>query len=339
MVFLRAPKLFKVTLGVLTILIFFQIFTTKSSQKSDYYLIYECTDDGSCGSLLSRIKVTLSSYTLSLLSNRNLQILDTSSCSIDNYLNSNKISWTYNPELLKNKDEKVLDELDFNQVVVGNADKKVIHIKNSQDWSLVKTSNEDKLVQSFEMFQRYFKKLFKISPNFMTKYKNAFSKVKTKNLVCVQAENEPEPPEEVKKFRIAPTNSKQYWKYLENNYPKEKYSKLLLFTENQEIIEEAKSIYQDSLINFKDLIQDVNQCQQNEDIMLKLALFESCEVVIIKDVELLKYAALTRQQPLNNLIVFRTILDNFRNGKYEFIKIRNIEHLALNEEIHSDHHH
>lgn len=210
-------KIFSQAIILLTFLsiIFFNFFFIKSNRKilkflnyKQKYILYNCKDF-LCAGFADQLKGLMSTYALSLLTDRNLLIKMTKKCDIKTIFEPNKINW--DPNQLNNRSFKNIT-FHYNSRTAILFSKETEILKKYSDYDLwIITSNAEymkgfsknphlrKKIESlgydqpkFKMafqFKNWFDSLFKLKIEFLKQYnfnKNLMKPDESVKLICIQ---------------------------------------------------------------------------------------------------------------------------------------------------------
>ena len=288
--------------------------------QSRKYIVFLCTSENNvnaCGGLADRFKGLMSAYALSLLTDREFLIKITYPCAIENYLIPNEINW--NADLLASKSSYLnmfigwdIDKLihfgqinDFNRVW-GNVD--VVFIKNQLDFIRLLSTNTNyhskinKLgyeIAEFNIesvFQKWYNKLFKLSPNLESKYQQFLNEAKptaASKLICAQIRvgGSNKLNHATDAFFMKRNDTSLYWQFMRQNFlskSNEKLYKIFITSDSQDVIMEARQEFglENIISNMESSFHLDKQiantkCQSSDGIYLDFVYLSHCDMGVL----------------------------------------------------------
>ncbi len=263
----------------------------ENSLHQNKYIVYECSQYVSCGGWADRLKGIMSTYAISLLTDRKLIIRIKKTCDISKYLLPNEIDWNINLHQLENyhqltthnlfiyyNEDFIKNELKYINFVNYETNKDVIVIRTGFNLLPYLAANPEhrlKLsqlgfnnVKAFtieKLFYKWYKKLFKFNRNLQTKYDKLLNNnLKINNnskLICAQVRLGGGGGVSIDLKFTSRQNTALYWSHIKNMFLKNNennYSllfdyKLFITTDTPDVIDEARQVFgKDKVFGFKE---------------------------------------------------------------------------------------
>ncbi|XP_050394316.1 uncharacterized protein LOC126812111 isoform X2 [Patella vulgata] len=264
-----------------------------SNQK---YLVYLCDDTAWCGGWGDRQRGVVSLYLLSLAYNRTYGILMTSPCDLAQFYQPNKIFWSFDPHLLKNKTSKVVYAVDSGSLKLDSKSKQledILYIQTNMDnvpairkhfrskmpkWILQKSRPA--------IFREVWQRLMKPTPRLQKRLDNLLLSGKdTGKLVCAHvrigySKNLPNDPP-----RMAIASIDILWNFMENIQNVRKY---FVATDNDDVRISARRRFGDLFVDTGGTILHIDRqrnrnesCVGFETAILDQLALTKCDILII----------------------------------------------------------
>lgn len=249
----------------------------------------------------------ITTYAISLLTDRQLLIKIDKPCKIENYLYPNEINWVYNSTAIKHLTKYELN-IDYNKNILLNIN--VLDFKKDFDLIIVRTganfvrylalnSKYHQKIQQLgytidnfnleTQFYNWYKKLFKFNNNLEIKYRNLLNITSNKKLICAQVRLGGG-----RDRTFVPKNSPRlYWDLIKNKFLFNLTDyKLFITTDSKEVIDEAnKEFDSNKVIAFKQSSYHIDfvlfpfktarQCNQMSDLFLDFYFLGQCHMGVV----------------------------------------------------------
>jgi hypothetical protein len=261
-----------------------------SDNHQNKYIVYECSQYVSCGGWADRLKGIMSTYAISLLTDRKLVIRIKKTCDISKYLLPNEIDWNINLNQLENyhhltvhnlfiyyNEEFIKNELKYINFLNYETNKDVIVIRTGFNLLPYLAANPEhrlklsklgfKNVKEFtieKLFYKWYKKLFKFNRYLQTKYdkllNNNLKMNKNSKLICGQIRLGGGGGVSIDLKFTSRQNTALYWSHIKNMFLKNNENssslfdyKLFITTDTPDVIDEATQVFgKDKVFGFKD---------------------------------------------------------------------------------------
>jgi hypothetical protein len=323
------------------------------------YLVFECKKP-ICGGWADRLKGIMSSFVWSLITNRTFLIVMSHPCDLKNMLEINEIHWNNTVECLDELEIEYLNKvsnsefhklLRYQDIKEYKSSADVIIIHNNLDWIQSFSFNinlyQDIIrlgytIDKFKLpylFRDFYKKLFKLTPKLMNKYREFEKRAKPNNktkLYCAQIRiGGKRPYVEFDKMFTERNNSRLYWQFMKNNFltnQSTKDYKIFITTDTQSVEEEAivefgadYVVHNSGLITHfdREKIISKNNCERVERAILDFHSLQLCDEVVISKSGFGILGILNRQDPIKNLYRFEKINNNYVFRKIDDYNILN----------------
>ena len=233
------------------------------------YLIYECTRNGLCGGWADRLSGIVSTYLLSLTTNRTFGIRITApACNLTDYLEPNLVDWNIDTRTLKNLPTKRInlvdhrlffssaDKVNFSELMnetvvyyrenyefITRLQKSVFH---ASDFLWMKKWTRDRV------FAHVMNILFKLSKRLDTALVDFINKAKPNEkwkLMCahIRMGRNPSIPRDSEK-RNTPDTIRVIWDFMAKHYTCDR-CKIFVATDSEDVRQEARRLFPDRIVD------------------------------------------------------------------------------------------
>ncbi|XP_041369818.1 uncharacterized protein LOC121383787 [Gigantopelta aegis] len=284
------------------------------------YIIYECNKNGLCGGWGDRLKGIVSSYLISLITNRTFGISITApACNLTDYFEPHLIDWNIDLDRLKNLPSKRISHMD-NGLFFRTADTKnfsalmketVIYYRQNYEF-IPRLQESDFHASDFlwmkkwtrdRVFAHVMRILFKLKKRLKTVLIDFINKAKPNKkwkLMCahIRLGRNPTIPNDSEQRNNNET-IKVIWDFITKNFTCD-LCKIFLATDSEVVRQKAKSLFPDKIVDIPgDIVhiergQMKNKCDAFSKVILDQQVLSKCDSLLITKSNFGKIAAYLR---------------------------------------------
>ncbi|CAF0752750.1 unnamed protein product [Brachionus calyciflorus] len=329
----------------------YDYFFPKKADPNFIYIQYECSTDDLCGGWADRIKGVMSSYAISLLTDRRFLIKMTKNCDLKNILEPNEINWDYE-QVPKNitlkskeieigwdfdyydifkKDISLFTKLDYINIIktkagimFANSFNQNVNLKNKTEQLGYKQSEFHIAYQ----FHKWYKKMFKLNSKIQMRYDNFLKRLKPNRdskLICCQIrKGDPNQREQRDEFV-----EQNFWNFINqtflisNNYSSN--FKIFVTSDLEYVKLDAKDYFKNNEVIFNEnsslhidqVLMSDNECEKMENVLLDFHLMQNCDIGVVSHSGYGILSLWNRPDPFKDLYVY--------SKEFDYLDLKNAE--------------
>ncbi|CAF0906299.1 unnamed protein product [Brachionus calyciflorus] len=335
---------------VLTVLFFFFAFNIKYNyilnQTIDYlvpeknlkknsFIQYECGQYDICGGWADRLKGIMSTYAISLLTNRQFIIKMTKNCDLKKILEPNEINWNYEqvPDNISIEELKIFNNQPFNQFkqklsLFPNLNRtNMINVKYGMMFmhrliddpilkkKIKKLGYEQSKFHMAYQFHKWYKQLFKLNNRTQKKHDEFLQRLKPNSdskLICCQIrKGDPE-----LRDRRDDYVERDFWNFINTTFLSSGFNlssqyKIFVTSDLEYVSLDAKNYFKNNEVIFSqnssihiDKELSNNECNKLESVILDFHIMQNCDIGVVSHSGFGVLALLNRPNPFKDLYVY-----------------------------------
>ncbi|CAF0995158.1 unnamed protein product, partial [Brachionus calyciflorus] len=311
-------------------------FLPKENSKFDKFIQYECGQTDLCGGWADRLKGVMSTYAISLLTDRQFKIKMTKNCDLKKILEPNEINWDYEQVPTKNITVKELnlgwnfglynlfkDDISlFTNLNTTN----LIKVKAGMNYAnrlrensnlkekIEKLGYEQSKFHSAYQFHKWYKQMFKLNKQTQKKYDEFLKKLKPNShskLICCQIrKGDPHEREYKEKYQ-----ERSFWNFINQTFLNSSNSSSnyrIFVTSDLEYVKlDAKNYFKNNEVFYSEnssvhLDKDLskNECHKMESVLFDFHVMQNCDIGLVSHSGYGILALYNRPDPFKNFYVY-----------------------------------